>query len=263
MKKILKTWKASFQMLFSKNIAIMLFSASKTAKKTATLMLRHCTWLLLLDAVLHIYVVFKGVPITPTWLGFAFPHALFIGELGVVYDALRIGFILFSFLVVKNALAYTTCLAARPSLARKDTLYFWTYLFSKESTKLALGQVIIFILFVRFFYFFPLPWFCYFFLIDTHGTRWKKMIDAIKHGIVACFYFLPVALFLTGLERGIDMLFSFFLLSLQPVLPFYLLGLLRFIGSYSLWIMLLSLTVAFYVKIKHTYYNLFFSTVQK
>ena len=261
MKKLFRTWKDSITILTSKELGIMIFATTKTVNRALKLMIKYFSWLLLTDALLHGYVLYSGVPFTPTYLGFAFPQQLFLGRPGILSDALRVGISLFSFLVVKNLLAFTTCLAVRPSLDRKDHSYFWNYLYSKDSSQFYLGAFVIFVFFVRlpFLYLFPLPWLCYFFLIDMSGTRWQIMLDAITNGIRFCVYFFPIVFFLFVLERGCDALLSLSLIALHSFhVSFYIVAALRFLGSYLAWVVLLSFTSSFYIKIKHTYYSMFF-----
>jgi hypothetical protein len=273
---IMRTWKDSIQFFTTKQALLLLFASIQTVKRTVKYLVKSFWWLLAIEFFVYIASVFpvydvmveRGesyLPISLNFFGFVLPLDYELPE--APYLVVLMATLLF--FSIKIFLSLFTVLAARPSLDRKQASYFYDYARQKIG-----GFILLFISLGYILYIFPLPWLSSFFFIDDDQSGWRAIGKAVRNSIMMIILFLPVMALLWFFEWGyyrcasviVDLIARFTMMIIGPSK----LGLALVVGSVSFlavfggWIVLLSLVLTCYVKIKHGYYEVFFgSSTQK
>ena len=248
LKKILsRTWKNSVSTLASKQALILLFTTLKTFQRTLLLIGRHFWWLLLL----HLLVYCSADVLAPSIL---FPIQS-LGGIGFFWGVVQS--------VIAYALALVTVLAARPSVERKDVAYFSLYTIGlKEQFGFVLGlPFLLFFFCVHFLYLFPFPWLFFLFLFDRIGHDERFAMDLqsmgaeVKNAAIFCLYFFPAIFLLWFIERVASFIMVLAFGGGETAIS----GIIAYTVSYIGWVFMLSMVVSLYVKMKHSFAELFFA----
>ena len=238
----LKHWRASFGIFSSKELLVLVFAAVKTYQRALSFLFKYFWWLLGLDIALHLvwapYLLYGAI----TFLGFAAPI-----EPGTL-SSLSLVILYF---VTKLSLSFIAMLGIRASVEPKNYAYCKMY-----SYKLG-GYFLLFSLLVGGIYLFPIAWLVLFFYLDAKGGV-REAWPSFARGLKLTWYFLPIIFIFSVLEALLDAFMAWVIrLLLNIEASWYIIGSIRCLGNFFLWLLLMSLLINWYIKVKHSNYELF------
>lgn len=231
-------WKDSCQLLQWAELRLVLLASANTVRRTVGLLGRNAVPIVVLSTTLHALA-------TVSWRDYLYePVELFSNPMMILAQ------------ISWAVLMYMAVMTVRTSIESKSSDYYLKYW-----TRLPFFLVLSYL--PSYYLLIPIPWLTAFFFLDDINTFYS-FFRALGNGCKLFFAYLPllltVCLPLGMAYIGIDHFLNFIIPSTVPLGCF---NALRFIIFYGVDLVILSVLVNCYLKIKHSQYQLFFTTGAK